>query len=107
MDEVVLCLIEGLLIFEGEYEDDAVECLVEILGEEWEGGDVWCGVCVTVFVLEDEFVFGLIECEDDCLWSFEDEVMVVDEFVFGEAGDEVGFAYALAALILLKGTTIM
>ena len=33
--------------------------------------------------------------------------MVIYKFVFGEAGDEIGFAYALIALGVVWVTTIM
>lgn len=81
--------------------------MIEILGKKGEGGDIWHGVCDTEFVLEDEFIFGLIESKYDCLFPFEDQVMVVDELVFGKAGDEVGFADPLRALSRSVTTTIM
>jgi hypothetical protein len=40
----------------------------------------------------------VIELEDGCLLSLEHKVMIIDELVFGEASDEVGFAYSLLAL---------
>lgn len=63
--------------------------------------------CGTVLVFKNEFVFAAIEVEDGCLLALEHKVVVVDKFVFGEAGDEVGLAYSLRALGESGLTTIM
>ena len=89
---------EGFLILEGEHEDDAVDKLVELEWQFGEGSDVCVGVCGTVLILKYNFVFAAVEVEYGCLLALQHEVVVIYEFVFSEASDEVGLAYALLAL---------
>ena len=60
-----------------------------------------------MLVFKNEFVFAAIEVEDGSLLSLKHEIVVVYELIFGEACDEVGFAYALFALGDEWVTTIM
>lgn len=101
LSEINQFLLDGLesgLIVEGEYEDDAIDELVELQWQLGQGSDVCYDVSDTVLVFEHKFVLAVIELEDGCLLSLEHKVMIIDELVFGEASDEVGFAYSLLAL---------
>lgn len=49
-------------------------------------------------IIEDELVFSAVEMEDGGLFSLQDEIMVVDELVLGEAGDQVRLSYSLRSL---------
>lgn len=66
-----------------------------------------CEECITVLIFKNEFVFAAVEVENGGLLSLEHQVVIVDKLVFGEAGDEVSFAYALFALDVEWVTTNM
>lgn len=53
---------------------------------------------LTLFVFKEELKLGLFDAEVDCLFAFEDEVVVIDEFVPEEAGDDVGLADSLSTM---------
>lgn len=49
-------------------------------------------------IFEDELKLGLLDGEDDFLNSLQDEVVVFDELVSQEAGDQVGLPHPLRTL---------